>query len=41
MNANMDWADAMKLFMGGGFGDIYDEEVLNLKVYGVNSIAAY
>ena len=31
MNATMDWADAMKLFMGGGLGDIYDEEVLEFE----------
>ena len=31
MNATMDWADAMKLFMGGGMGDIYDEEVLEFE----------
>ena len=40
MNATMDWADAMKLFMGGGVGDIYDEEVLEFEsVWGAQHCA--
>ena len=36
----MNWADAMKLFMGGGLGDIYNEEVLEFEsVWGEQHIA--
>ena len=41
MNATMDWADAMKLFMGGGLVISMMKKYWNLKVYGENSIVVY
>ncbi len=40
LNATMSWADAMKVLMGEGVGDIYDEEVLEFEsVWGGQHIA--
>ena len=42
MNATMDWADAMKIFMGGGLGDIYDEEVIEFEsVWGAQHMCCF
>lgn len=39
MNASMSWADAMKIFMGGDLGEIYDEEVIEFEsVWGAQHI---